>query len=247
VTTDHFSAVAREYARFRPTYPPALFAYLAELAPAGARAWDCATGTGQAAVGLVTHFAQVVATDMSPALLRQAPRHTRLRYAAARGEAAPLAARSVALVTVAQALHWLDRTRFFAEVRRVLVSGGVLAVWTYPSLELGDPAVDRVLRQFYTQRIGPYWPPQRALVEDGYRRIALPFDELAAPQFAMTARWTLTAVLGHLQTWSGVRRFQAARGVDPVALVEPDLSAAWPSHGGPIDVTWPLALRIARV
>lgn len=247
MTADHFSAVAREYARFRPDYPTPLFAHLAELAPHRERAWDCGTGTGQAAAGLASFFAQVVATDLSPALLRQAARRGGTWYAAARAEAAPLRRRSVALVTVAQALHWLDRPAFFAEVRRVLVSGGILAVWTYASLRVGDPGVDRVLRRFYTQRVGPHWPPQRALVEAGYRTVALPFDELSAPAFTMAARWTLPDIVGHLRTWSGVQQFRAQRGIDPVTLVEPELAAAWPAHGGPVAVTWPLALRIGRV
>ncbi len=42
---DHFSAQAGEYARFRPQYPPALFAWLAQLAPARTLAWDRGTGS----------------------------------------------------------------------------------------------------------------------------------------------------------------------------------------------------------
>lgn len=53
---DHFSVRSRDYARFRPSYPPALFAWLAETAPARRLAWDCATGSGQAAAGLLGYL-----------------------------------------------------------------------------------------------------------------------------------------------------------------------------------------------
>jgi hypothetical protein len=49
---DHFSAHAARYGAYRPTYPDALFEYLASLVPAHDLAWDCATGNGQAALGL---------------------------------------------------------------------------------------------------------------------------------------------------------------------------------------------------
>jgi len=69
---DHFSATAAAYATFRPRYPDALFEWLAAIAPSRECAWDCATGSGQAASGLARHFEQVVATDPSAAQLAHA-------------------------------------------------------------------------------------------------------------------------------------------------------------------------------
>jgi hypothetical protein len=63
---DHFSCVSRGYASFRPLYPDPLFTWLAGITPATDEAWDCATGTGQAALGLANHFRHVTATDASP-------------------------------------------------------------------------------------------------------------------------------------------------------------------------------------
>src|SRR5690606_13750301 len=72
---DHFSKLAAAYAAHRPGYPAALFAYLAALAPARDLAWDCGAGNGQAAVSLVAHFAQVVATDASAQQIARAFPH----------------------------------------------------------------------------------------------------------------------------------------------------------------------------
>jgi len=63
---DYFSRVSVSYARFRPTYPSGLFADVARHAPALDCAWDCATGSGQAALGLSRHFREVIATGRKP-------------------------------------------------------------------------------------------------------------------------------------------------------------------------------------
>src|SRR3954463_11009233 len=105
---DHFSDASRAYAAARPTYPEALSAFIASVAPARERAWDCATGNGQAARGLAAHFAEVIATDASAAQIAAATPHARVRFEVAPAECTPLPAKSFDAVCVAQALHWFD-------------------------------------------------------------------------------------------------------------------------------------------
>src|SRR5215470_15770711 len=134
---DHFSASAAGYATFRPKYPAELFDFVAALPERRRVAWDCATGNGQAALPLAERFDRVVATDASAEQIAHATPHPRVSYGVGLADESGLDGESVDLVTVAQALHWLALDRFFAEVRRVVVEGGVLAVWCYtrPVLE----------------------------------------------------------------------------------------------------------------
>ena len=125
---DHFSGHAGDYGRYRPHYPDALFAWLAAQVGPDARAWDCATGNGQAAVALAGHLAHVVATDASATQIAAAVPHPRVEYAVRPASASGLPDRSVSLVTVAQALHWFDFDKFWNEVRRVLKPGGTMVV-----------------------------------------------------------------------------------------------------------------------
>ena len=110
---DHFSHASDDYRRWRPGYPDELFAWLAAMAPSRAVAWDCATGSGQAAGGLAAHFARVVATDASAAQVAEAEAFGRVEYRVAPAEDSGLPDASVDLVTVAQALHWFEFERFF--------------------------------------------------------------------------------------------------------------------------------------
>ena len=243
---DHFSSAAPEYRAYRPRYPASLFEALAAAAPHRRLAWDCATGSGQAAVALAAHFDAVVATDASERQLAAVELHPRVRYARAPAEASGLPGGSVALITVAQALHWFDRPAFFAEVRRVGSPGGLLAAWCYGLMEI-DPAVDPLVLRFYGDTVGPYWPPERALVESGYRNIDFPFEEIVLPPAHMEARWTLGELCGYLGTWSATLRYRSATGSDPVPGLKESLAPIWGDPSVRRPVRWPLAVRAGRV
>lgn len=245
--TDHFSGVATDYAAFRPRYPEALFAYLARMPRHRRRAWDCGAGSGQAAVPLLPYFPCVVATDISRRLLGSAPRRAGLHPIAAPAEGCPLAGGSIDLVVVAQALHWIDRPAFYAEIRRVLVPDGAVAVWSYGLAVLGGPDLDGPFRAFYERTVGEYWPPERRWVDEGYRRLPFPFEELPVPEFSMEADWTLDALLGYVGTWSAVRRYLARAGQDPVALLAGQLEPHWGPRRQRRRIRWPLVVRAGRV
>jgi len=206
-------------------------------------AWDCATGSGQAALGLARYFPRVVATDASAAQIAHATPHPRVEYRVAPAEASGLPGGSVDLITVAQALHWFDIGAFYAEARRVLAPGGVLAVWTYGNCVFDDPLVERAVHRYSHDTVGPYWPAERRLVDDRYQTVPFPFRELASPPFVLERAWTLAELAGYLRSWSATARYVAAHGRDPVADVEAELSAAWGDREIRRLVRWPLTVR----
>jgi SAM-dependent methyltransferase len=243
--SDYFSGHSALYARYRPDYPGELFEFLAGLCSERRRAWDCATGSGQAAVALAEFFEEVVATDASEEQVRAASEHPRVVYRVAPAEQSGLEAGSVDLLTVAQALHWFERKRFWGEARRVLVAGGILAVWAYDLLVVSGP-VDRAVRRLYHDVVGPYWPPERAVVERGYGTLEFPFAEENARPFRIRKRWTLADLLGYLETWSATQGYHQATGRDPIEEVRAELADAWGDPTAAREVHWDLDLRVGR-
>jgi len=246
MSEDHFTSVAEHYARFRPSYPDELFRWLASIAPQREFAWDCGAGNGQASIALSEHFELVTATDISAAQLASAPQRNNIKYRVAPAEASGIADHSVDLITIAQAMHWLDLSKFYTEVERVLKPRGVIATWGYNRLKLDHSELQKILDDFYEETIGAYWPPERVHVENGYRELPFSFRRLTVPVFALSAEWSREHLLGYLRSWSAVGRFQVAHNFDPVSMIATEVCAHWPQNEVR-QIKWPIFIHAGHV
>jgi SAM-dependent methyltransferase len=243
---DHFSDNSAYYGRYRPHYPRELFRYLASVSPGNDIAWDCACGTGQAALGLSEFFTKVAATDASGNQIAKAVPCPRITYAVSPAESSSFADAALDLITVAQALHWFEAEAFFREANRVLKANGILAVWTYNLLRINDE-IDRVLEKLYSETLGPYWPQERKMVENSYRGMAFPFSPVIPPAFSMREEWSLHHLLGYLTTWSATQKYRKSNS-DPKELsaIFADITARWGNPEGRKTVIWPLTVIIRK-
>jgi SAM-dependent methyltransferase len=243
---DHFSVGSAEYAAYRPTYPRALVDFLADVSPRRRLALDCGCGTGQLSVLLADRFERVIATDASAKQIENAVRHPRVEYRVALAERSGIGDGSADLVVAAQAAHWFDLPAFYAEARRVARPGGIVALVTYGIIEMDAP-VDAIVQHFYWKVVGPYWPPERRQVEDGYRSFDFPFDGFAAPPLAIEVLWNLDDLLGYVHTWSAVKVAEKALGREPIERFRRELANAWGARNEHRSVRFPLSLRVGRV
>ncbi|WP_205481645.1 methyltransferase domain-containing protein [Sphingomonas arenae] len=241
---DLFSGHAELYAQARPTYPPSLMPEIAALAPGRTRAWDAGTGNGQSAHLLAGHFDHVHATDASEQQIAHAQPHPRVHFAVEPAERCSLASGSCDLVLVAQALHWFDLDAFYAEARRVLKPGGVLAAIGYGWFYV-DPQVDEVVGRTLLKPLEPYWASNNWLLVDGYRTIPFPGEEVRCAPAAMHLAWSREQLVDYVRSWSAFRRWTDA---DPAAwnkvLVE--LTRVWPDEQVR-HVFMPIVTRVARL
>lgn len=242
---DHFSGHSEEYAEHRPHYPDAIYSYLASIAPGRSLAWDCGTGNGQAAIGLAKYFDKVHATDASAEQISQARPHNKVTYHVETAEHVSLHDSSTDLVTVAVAIHWFNFDEFYREVRRVLKPEGILAAWTYSFPEI-SPEIDRLIHHYYYEILNGYWPERIRYVEEEYKTIPFPFEEIVPPSFVMEMHWTSIQFAGFLNSWSATQRYKAGRGDHPLELIWDKLVLAWGGENEPRLIRWPLYFRIGR-
>lgn len=241
---DLFSQHAAGYAAFRPTYPKALYDFVLKQVKNRDVAWDCATGNGQVARDLAKYFEKVSATDSSAKQLENAVPSGNIQYSLASAERTSFPDSSFDLITVGQAIHWFDIPRFYEEVFRVARPGAVIAVWGYSLLSVNS-AMDAIISGFYKNIIGSYWDPERKLVDEQYKTIPFPFQEIAAPEFTFSFQWTLAELQGYLTTWSAVQKYIKARGANPVEKLIEQVRPLWKNEK--MEVRFPLFLRCGRI
>jgi SAM-dependent methyltransferase len=246
VVKNWFSQGGQAYARFRPDYPVELAQFLAGIAPTRNCAVDVGCGNGQLTVQLAACFDEVIGVDPSTDQIASAAAHPRVRYVCAPAEKLPLPSRCASLITAAQAAHWFDLPAFYAQAREIAAEGAVIALISYGVLQLPGELKDR-FSHFYHEEIGPYWPPERKLVDGGYRDLGFPFPERDVPKMEIQRTWELADFLGYLSTWSAVQRLNTAGQGKILSDFIREISQLW---GDPLQqhpVSWPINMRVGTL
>jgi ubiquinone/menaquinone biosynthesis C-methylase UbiE len=243
---DHFSKQSKVYSASRPRYPKELFDYLRTLPPSLDIVWDCATGNGQAAISLAQFFDKVVATDASRQQIENAFEMDNVEYLVAPAEEIYLEDGTADMITVATALHWFDKVRFFNEAKRVLKPGGVLAVWSYAESNINNE-IDMVMDYFSKEYLYDYWPPEaRINWMERYENIDMPFEMIDVPKFEMSMEWDLEQFVNYLHTWSAVQNHLEKSRFDPVEIVFPDILEMWGDIEKVNTVKWEMIFKAGR-
>lgn len=240
---DLFSTQSNEYAKFRPTYPPALIQELIALCPAQQLAWDAGTGNGQFANLLAPHFERVIATDISEKQLQNAVQKPNIAYSLSDSTHVDIADHSADLVTVAQAVHWFSFEQFYADARRVLKKDGILALISY-GLLYSEPKVNDIILDFYNNTLSGCWDPERRYIDEEYQTIPFPFEEIHLQRHVMPYSWNIDQLIGFFSTWSGLQHYRKRNNHDPL----PELRQRFLGTGiTAFNVEFPVFGRVARM
>lgn len=213
---DLFSKQSQLYQLARPTYPSGLIEQLLVLVSHRELAWDCGAGSGQLTQMLAPYFDQIVATDISAEQLKHAPYFENVSYQVQAAEQTTFPDHCFDLITVAQAIHWFNFDAFYQEVKRTLKPEGILAVIGYGLIQTSDQLLNDVIHALYSKTLQGFWDAERRYIDEEYRSIPFPFEEVSVPEFTITAEWTYVQLLSYLQTWSAVAHYQEKTGENPV-------------------------------
>lgn len=238
---DLFSAQSELYQQARPTYPQSLIDGLIKQLKGFDCAWDCGAGSGQLTWLIAPYFQQVIATDLSQNQLDQAPALSNVSYLQQAAEQCTFPDHHFDLITVAQAIHWFDFEKFYAQVKRTLKPDGVIAVIGYGLLALDDSLLNDRIQQLYHQTLHGFWDAERRYIDEYYQTIPFPFEEIPMPQFQIELRWTGQQLWDYLNTWSAIKHYQDQMRVSALADLQ-DILLIQQS----MKVTFPILLRLGR-
>ncbi|KAH7958356.1 hypothetical protein HPB49_001008 [Dermacentor silvarum] len=208
--------LSAQYKVARPVVPPAMVADIVEYANQTVSCKDgvcvdVGCGPGQSTERFCPHFRKVVGTDISEtqiSIARAACTAKNVSFQVANAECLPFDAGTVALVSTVNALHWFHWNSFFAEVRRVLVDGGVFCPTLYRLRAVAEPGLDKCFEEFRHQEFEGYLTAQHDFWTYGYEKTEVPFSDVRKEEFSVKEKTALSAVMACVRTWSFVIRME---------------------------------------
>lgn len=95
---------------------------------------------------------------------------------------------------------------------------------------LAIPSVDKVIDHFYSNILGKYWDKERTYVDERYRTIHFPFEEIDSLTFTAVYKWTLEQMVGFLNSWSAVQHYVRQNNRNLLDIIMNDLKKHWDEH-----------------
>lgn len=240
-----FSKQADLYAKYRPNYPDKLYEFILKHLNQQRIAWDCATGSGQVAGYLANHFDQVFANDISEEQLSYAPKKPNITYLNTPAEHSGLPNNSFDLITIAQAIHWLDFDRFYDEVRRTARKNALLAVIGYGMVRI-DEQSNTIIDELYKTAFSKYFNENQRYLDNRYQNIPFPFDEIPSPAFENRYTWSLDQLEGYFNSWSAIQRIKSEKGYNPADKTVNELKRVL-SNPNKFEITFPIFIRLGKI
>ncbi|XP_064643328.1 putative methyltransferase DDB_G0268948 isoform X2 [Lineus longissimus] len=261
---------AASYSKFRPSYPAELLKtildFLGEKHPPPYRhAVDVGCGTGQSTQYLAGSFQQVTGADVSEAQIEEANKNEKISnvtYKVGMDSSIPCDDNSVDLVTAAQAAHWFDFDKFYAEVDRILRPNGCLAIYGYtvPSIVYGDKteAASQLLAEFqtnlYRREDGCASDERRSIHYNRFRCQKEPYSEnMRVDSLHFELPVTVDWIIGYLTSWSSYQTYLKKNPTDLdfltrqfkdkllTALGDPEMGS-----NTPVTMRYPVFLLMSR-
>jgi ubiquinone/menaquinone biosynthesis C-methylase UbiE len=215
-----FKGTASYYARYRPQYPNTLFELLSEAFNLNGqgRLLDLGCGTGEIAIPLSDRFEEVVGIDPQPEMLREARREAKavsasnIKWLEQRAELISPSLGFFRLITIAKALHWMDKELVLQRCYDLLLDDGGLAIvntsrnfWKNPD-ELWKQKIIEVVKKWLGEqrRAGTSTKSfyTTSTISKSRLLAKFPFARTQKCRFKFQQKWTITTIIRYLYSTS---------------------------------------------
>src|SRR5699024_1419020 len=110
-----------------------------------------------------------------------------------------------------------------------------------------DSNIRERLHQFYYDDIGAYWPAERKMVDEGYRNIYFPFEEISTQPMEISLQWNLEQLMCYISTWSAIKKAKSVGKEDLLIQFHKELSELWDDPAQLRTIIWPVNIRAGKL
>ncbi len=209
-----FGESAKNYAAFRPAYPPEVFSFLTDHLDGRSHAVDLGAGSGQATRALAALFERVTAVEPDARLAGETQPMDNVAIRIAAAEAVEFSAESIDAVISATAFHWMDQPTICRHAHSWLRPGGVFFPFAFDAFEVKGPANSFYAAEFAKwaayrdQRLVDCYDYTAALEESGLYARVIPYAH------RMRREIPAQIAAGIVSTFSFVRAYAREHGGD---------------------------------
>ncbi|GLG99762.1 Uncharacterized protein GBIM_06153 [Gryllus bimaculatus] len=222
---------AAVYNKIRPSPPQALIENIVEyllekLKSPLNEALDVGCGSGQSTKVLEPYFKKITGIDTSEEQIIEAQSkntYPKITYRIGSAEKIEYPDASVQLITASQACHWFDLPKFYEEVERILVPGGILAMYGYllptPMWNEKTEELSGIVYKYYNIALGKYIPPESRMVYlENYRGddfMKIPFAKepiIRDESVSSETPGTVADIVGFMKSGSAFQNFLNIEG-----------------------------------
>ncbi|MEP7170837.1 MAG: SAM-dependent methyltransferase, partial [Bacteroidota bacterium] len=109
-----------------------------------------------------------------------------------------------------------------------------------------DHQVDKIIDHLYFNVLNSYWDKERKYIDEHYKTIPFPFNEIKSPELNIAYHWDLDQLIGFLNSWSGVQHYKDRNNNEnPLDQVTSDLKNCFKENEKK-KVTFPVFLRVGK-
>ena len=201
------ATAAERYAASRPYFHPVVIERIQthlNLEQPIPRALDVACGTGQSSLALKEIATDITGIDVSSEMLEFAKQTLGIRFLESGAESLPFEDSSFELLTVSNAFHWFDRSRFLTEASRVLEPGGWLIVYfnAWRSKMLENPETFKAWADMHFARYPTPPRDNKPMTEIEASSYGFRFDPIET--YTNSVQFTLEQCVNYLSTQSNM-------------------------------------------
>lgn len=257
--TSAFDGISTAYARYRPQYPlevmQRMWDYVlidVDVLRATGLAVDVGAGTGISTLGLrrtAPDWIEIVAVEPGQDMRLEAERaldgQDRVTVVDGRAESLPFADGTVSVALAAQAIQWFEREVFYREARRVLQSGGCLAL-LQNNRNWRVSALLEAYENFLEKHGESYSRHYRDLPLAAELETLAGFDEAVSVRVDWLRTMKMGEIIGLALSSTKMRPAVTRYGEETVIALLSDVLGQYADDDGDLDVPYATELFMAR-